>query len=143
MSHKNLGGISRRRNYMKIGTKALVTLFAVTVPAVGNAFTGSRSVKTSRAEKKLERLHRHHDRKMELRAGVLGISPDALRHDLKTKTFDQILREHGFSSRRNYHMAVLGKLKEELQRRGWDDQKIQHFVKKRFERQHDKTAVAM
>jgi hypothetical protein len=71
---------------------------------------------------------------MELRAGVLGMTPDELKAQLKIKSFSQILKEHGFSTRQAYHTALFGKLKDELKRRGWDDRKIQDFLSKRLER---------
>jgi len=85
-------------------------------------------------DKKLERVQQRHDRKGELRASILGLTPDELRSQLKTKSFKQILKEHGFSSDQAYHQALLGKVKDELRRRGWDDKKIQQFIQKKLHR---------
>lgn len=121
---------------MKIGTKAIISLLVVTMIALSAAPVAALSDGNSsnNIERKLERLHKHHDRKMELRASVLGISPDQLRQELKNKSFNQILKEHGFNNRVSFYTALLGKLKDELKRRGWDDKKIQQFLDKRLSR---------
>lgn len=122
---------------MKIGTKAIVSLLVVTMitlSAVPVSALSSTVVTSSTAERKLDKLHQHHDRKMELRASILGVTPDQLRQELKNKSFNQILKEHGFTSKLSYHTALLGKLKDELKRRGWDDKKIQQFLDKRLSR---------
>ena len=120
---------------MKIGTKALASLMVVvmlTISAVPVAALGDTS--SMHVTKQLDRLQQYHDRKMELRASVLGMTPDDLRSQLKTKSFNQIMGEHGFASRQAYNLALLGKLKDELKRRGWDERKIQGLLTKRLER---------
>lgn len=122
---------------MKIGTKAIVSLLVVTMIALSAAPVAALSdngVVSNNIDRKLERLHKHHDRKMELRSSVLGVNPDQLRQELKNKSFNQILKEHGFSNKISFHTALLGKLKDELKRRGWDDKKIQQFLDKRLNR---------
>lgn len=126
---------------MKIGTKALITLFIVTmitISASGSVLAqqmGDGNTAT-RSDRKLERLQRRHDRKMELRASVLNMSADELKSSLKTKSFKQILKEHGFANKRAFHVALSGKIKDELMRRGWDEKKIQTYLHKRFDRLH-------
>jgi len=124
---------------MKIRTKALISLLVITMLTVTAATVPASALSSSgdmagQANKKLEKLQQHHDRKMELRASVLGMSPDELKMALKAKSFNQILKEKGFASRQAYHLALFGKVKEELRRRGWDDKKIQQFIQKRLER---------
>ncbi len=127
---------------MKIGTKALVSLFIITMLTLsvsGSALALGSSERSSRpndSDRLLERLQQHHDRKMELRASVIGISAEQLRSELKSKTFQKILKEHGFASKEAFHTALSGKIKDELMRRGWDEKKIQNFLQKRFERLH-------
>jgi len=87
-----------------------------------------------RGEKKLERVYRRHDRKMELRASVLGVSADQLREELKNRTFDGVIKQHGFKDRQSFHTALIGKLKDELKHRGWSDQKISKLLEKRIAR---------
>lgn len=122
---------------MKIATNALVTIFvigllALSVPAV--SAVSPNSTTNNRNDKKLERVTRHHDRKLELRAGVLGMTADQLREELRTATFDQVLKKHGFKDRQSFHTALLGKVKDELKHRGWSDKKIAGYLQKRADR---------
>ncbi|MFS8119881.1 MAG: hypothetical protein ACMG55_15540 [Microcoleus sp.] len=123
---------------MKIGTKAIVSLLVIvmlTISAVPvSAISNNGPVANKHIAKQLDRLQQHYDRKMELRASILGVNADELKIELKTKSFNQILKQHGFSSRQAYNIALMGKLKDELKRRGWDDSKIQTFLQKRLER---------
>jgi len=120
---------------MKIATKALVTMLAITVLVTSAVPVGAMSTTGSTAvTRQLDRLQQHHDRKLELRASLLGMTPERLKDALKTKSFNQILKEHGFSSRQAYYNALFGKLKDELRTRGWSDSKIQAFINKRVER---------
>lgn len=128
---------------MKIATKTLATLMLVvmlTISSTSMALAVPTEEKTAgRTDKKLERIYRHHDRKMELRASVLGISADQLREELKTKSFDTIIKQHGFKDRQSFHTAMVGKLKDELKRRGWGDEKIEKLVQKKLDRFQKKT----
>lgn len=124
---------------MKIATNTLVTIFvigllAMTAPTV--SAMSSTSATADRSERRLERVYRHHDRKMELRASVVGISPDQLREELKTSSYDQVLKRHGFKDRHAFHTALLGKVKDELKNRGWSEKKITHYLQKRADRLH-------
>lgn len=123
---------------MNLATKTLATIMLVamlTLSASGvSAMTPDTQVNKQRESKQLERLYKHHDRKMELRASVLGISPDELRVKLKDQTFDQTIKRAGFKDQVAFHIALVGKMKEELRKRGWDDQKVQEFVQKRLDR---------
>lgn len=120
---------------MKIATKALATLLIVTVLTVsihGNA--GAMSPDITKKDDKLERLQQHHDRKFELRANILGMNADELKEELKDKSFDQVIKKRGFKDRASFHTAFAGKVKEELMRRGWSEQKIEGVIQKRAER---------
>lgn len=123
---------------MNIATKTLATIMLVailTLSASGvSAMTPGTQMNKHRESKQLERLYKHHDRKMELRASVLGISADDLRSKLKDQTFDQVIKHAGFKDKASFHTALVGKMKEELRKRGWDDQKIQAFMQKRLAR---------
>jgi len=122
---------------MKIATKALATLLIVAMLSLStmtaSAMTNESDTK-QRGDRKLERIYKHHDRKMDLRASVLGMSGPELREKLRDKSFDTIIRQHGFKDRTSYHTAVIGKVKDELKRRGWSDQKIEKFLQKRIDR---------
>lgn len=124
---------------MKVTTKALATVMLVTMLALTSA-TGVSATGTAhsqgdkREDRKLARLIKRHDRKMELRASVLGMTGDELKEQLRTKSFNSIIRQHGFRSMKAFQAALSGKTKDELRRRGWSDQKIEQFISKRMER---------
>lgn len=128
---------------MKIATKTLATVMLIvmlTISTTSMALAAPVEDKTAqRGEKKLEWIYRHHDRKMELRASVLGITADQLREELKVRDFDGVLKQHGFKDRQSFHTALVGKLKDELRHRGWSDQKIDKLLQKKLERIHNKT----
>ena len=128
---------------MKIATKSLAVLLIVTMLTLSSASPAVAKPSRSSALRninKLQRLQHRHDRKLELRASVLGISPDELKQELKTYDFDQVLKRHGFKTRLAFQKALVGKLKDELKRRGWNDQKIDKFLQKRLHRLVEKQA---
>lgn len=129
---------------MKIATKTLASILLVAMLSLATvnlagAVSESRLAKTN--ERKLERIYKRHDRKLELRASVLGMSADELKEQLKNKSFDTILNQHGFKSREAFNTALTGKLKDELKKRGWSDERIDKLMQKRLERLNDKAAA--
>ena len=128
---------------MKIATKTLATVMLIamlTISTTSMALAAPPEENTAqRGEKKLQRIYRHHDRKMELRASVLGINADQLREELKVRDFDAVLKQHGFKDRQSFHTALVGKLKDELRHRGWSDQKIDKLLQKKLDKIHNKT----
>lgn len=123
----------------KIATNTLATLVLIGVMSLSavnvSAISGSRTSDANKQQlKRLERVYQHHDRKHELRASVLGISPDELREQLKRKSLDTVVKKHGFRDRLAFYTAVTGKLKDELRRRGWSERKIEEQVQKRLAR---------
>lgn len=119
----------------KIATKALATLLIVTVLTISmHTNVAAAPVSAEKRDEKLEKLQQHHDRKLELRASVLGVSSDQLKEELKEKNFDQIIKKRGFKDRDAFHVAMVGKLKEELLKRGVSEQKIEGMIQKRAER---------
>lgn len=129
---------------MSLATKTLATIMLVamlTLSATGvSALTPERQSPKHREARQLERLYKHHDRKMELRASVLGISADELRDTLKNQPFEQVIKRAGFKDQAAFHTALIGKMKDELRKRGWDDQRVQHFVQKRIDRYKKSTS---
>ena len=111
----------------------MLTLSSSTLVRATSDFTGSR------IEHRIERITKRHDRKMELAASILGITPAELKEELKINTFDQVLKKHGFKSREDFRLAMAGKLKDELKKRGWSDEKIQKLIDKRMSRLENKT----
>lgn len=127
---------------MKIATKTLASILLIamlSLSAVNLAGAAPESSTSKSNERKLERIYKRHDRKLELRASVLGMSVDELKEQLKTKSFDTILNQHGFKSRETFNTALTGKLKDELHKRGWSDEKIEKLMQKRLERINDKS----
>lgn len=126
---------------MKIATKALLTLLIVSALTIssGSAVlaTADNSVRRSN---KLERLQRHHDRKLELRASILGITPQELKQELKDSSFDKVLKKYGFKDRAAFEVALNGKVKDELKRRGWSESKLNKLLQKRAERLQSKNS---
>lgn len=124
---------------MKIATKTLVALLIVTVMTLSsNSFVSAMSDTARRSEHRLMKVTKKHDRKLELQAEILGISPEQLREELKTADFDQILKKYGFKDREAYRTAMIGKIKDELKKRGWSDEKMQRVVEKRMIRLYHK-----
>lgn len=123
----------------KIATNTLATLVLIGIISLSNinvsALAQSSSGNDDRQQlKRLERMYQHHDRKHELRASILGMSPEELREQLKAKSLDTIIKKHGFRDRLSFYTAMTGKLKDELRRRGWSERKIEELVQKRLAR---------
>lgn len=122
----------------KVATNTLATLVLVgmiSLTSLNMAALGQKSGAAYKQQlRRLERIYQHHDRKHELRASVLGISAEELRAQLKVKSLESIVKKHGFKNRLMFYVAVTGKLKNELRRRGWSERKIEEFVQKRVAR---------
>ncbi len=121
---------------MRISTKTvasllLVTAVAAAVPGVSEKIPGK---KRFRWESQFDRLLQRHDRKGELRAEVLGLEVRTFREKLKHKTLEEIAKQRGFRSVREFRIALLGRLKNELHNRGWSFKKIEQFVLRRSTR---------
>ena len=124
---------------MTIATKTLATIMLIAMlslqaTSLSALMPESNNLSQKRQVKQLERLYRKHDKKMELRASVLGISSDELRDRMKKEEFDHIAKKSGFKDRQAFHTALVGKLKDELRGRGWNDTKIQQFISNKLER---------
>ena len=116
---------------MSITTKTLATIMLVamlTIPSMQVLASDGNRTSTKRQEKQLERLYKRHDRKLELRSSVLGIASAELKERLKTERFDDIVKRAGFKNKQAFHVALVGKLKNELRERGWNDLRIQHYI---------------
>jgi hypothetical protein len=112
---------------VKLSTKTIASLLLVTtvasVPGVGRARSADR-----RKESQFDRILQRHDRKGEIRADILGISPLEFRELHKKQSFEEIIKRHGFSSVRSFRLALLGKLRAELLQRGWTRQRIDNHL---------------
>ena len=124
-------------NQLKKTMATIMLVAMLTLSAAGVTALSPQDDPTSKRhgnDKQLERLYKHHDRKMELRASVLGVPADTLREKLKDQNFDQLIKQSGFKDRQSFHKALIGKMKEELRNRGWDDSRVQKFIDKRLSR---------
>lgn len=117
---------------MQISTKTLASLLVVTSVAVMPGIT--RRTSKHRKQSRFDRLLQRHDRKGELRAEVLAITPQAFRESLKKNTFEQVVRRHGFLNEHAFRVALLGWLKMELRHRGWTTKKINSYIGSRHQR---------
>ena len=101
----------------QLSTKTLESLLVATVNA-------TKDSKATVAMKHLERVLRRHDRKGELRAGILGMDPATFREMQKQYGFDEVIKKYGFKERQDFCLALFGKLRSELLYRGWSRQRI-------------------
>lgn len=122
---------------MKVATNTLATLVLIGIISLSpvNVAAIGAAAKSDKANiKRLERLYQRHDRKLEIRASVLGISPAELREQLRAKSLDVVVKKYGFRDRATYYVALTGKLKDELRKRGWSERKFEVLVQKRLAR---------
>ena len=114
---------------MRISTKTLASLLVVTavaaaVPGISSKLPPGKN----RRESQFDRILQRHDRKGELRAEILGMTPHSFRALRGRTSFEEIAKQRGFKDARAFRMALLGKLKNELHHRGWSSQRIDRFV---------------
>lgn len=113
---------------MRMSTKTLASMLLVT--AVGVAMPGISRLpsRKRRQESQFDRIIQHHDRKGELRAEVLGLDPFVFRDLQHQHSFQEIAKQRGFVTTRDFRIALFGKLKDELHKRGWTDNRIKHYM---------------
>lgn len=104
-----------------IATLAVVTAAAATVPGLSRVAT-----KSSQFDKLLQR----HDRKGEIRASILGMTPYELKKQLRRHTFEEIIKKAGMTER-TFRLALLASLRNELRSRGWTTAKIDEYIQVR------------
>lgn len=122
---------------MKVTTKALASMLimaALTLSSSAGVSASPNSPTDRRQDKRFAKLIGSHDRKMGLRASVLGMTGDELKEQLRLIPMSQLIRRHGFKTMKEYETALTGKLRDELHRRGWSDQKIDETIARRLER---------
>ena len=124
---------------MKLATKTLASLLIVTLLTVSSTTIVSAASSTRQRESRLEKVTQRHDRKLELRAAVLGVEPQILKEELRSSSIDIVAKKHGFKTRTDFNTALIGKIKDELKNRGWSSEKIQKVVDKRLNRIEKKT----
>jgi hypothetical protein len=119
---------------MKLTTKTIASLLVVTSVAAAVPGLSRISIPKKRRESMFDRLLSRHDRKGEMRSEVLGISQSEFKRLSKTKTFQQIISMSGFYSERDFRIALMGYLRNELRSRGWTSARIDSYISMRSAR---------
>ncbi len=101
----------------RLSTKSISSMLVATATVIGD-------VGKLAAERHFERMLRKHDRKGELRADLLGMTPLEFRDAVKKRSFDELLKAHGFKGRYEFTVALRGRLRDELLHRGWSRQRV-------------------
>ena len=113
---------------MKLSTKTTASLFVVTAVAAAVPGLSQIAIPKKRRESQFDKLLTRHDRKGELRAEILGISPYEFKKMSRTMSFDDIVRACGIESNRSFRLALLGRLRSELLARGWSRSRIDTYL---------------
>lgn len=113
---------------MKLSTKTVASLLVVTAAAAAAPGLSQIAIPKKRRESQFDRLLSTHDRKCEIRAEILGISPHEFRQLRRNMSFDQVIQLCGFYSKRDFRIALLGFLRSELLHRGWSRERIDSYI---------------
>ena len=113
---------------MKLPTKVVATLLVATAVAATVPGISQIAVPKKRRESQFDKLLALHDRKGELRAELLGISPYEFKKLSKTHALDELIRRAGMNSKRDFRMALFGRLRNELLQRGWSRARIDTYI---------------
>lgn len=119
---------------MKLSTKTVAQLLVVTAVAAAVPGLSQITIPKKRRESQFDKLLSAHDRKCELRAEILGITPHEFKQMSKTMSFEQIIQRCGFYSKRDFRIALLGCLRSELLHRGWTRARIDTYIMMRAPR---------
>lgn len=113
---------------MKLSTKTVATLLVVTAAAAAAPGLSQIAIPKKRRESQFDRLLATHDRKCELRAEILGVSPHEFRRLRRSMSMDQLIQFCGFYNKRDFRVALLGYLRNELLERGWSRERIDSYI---------------
>ena len=119
---------------MKLSTKTVASLLVVTAVAAAVPGLSQVAIPKKRRESLFDKLLSRHDRKGELRAEILGISAHEFKQAMKTQTFEQVIQSAGLYSKRDFRLALMGRLRNELLQRGWSRSRIDAYVMMRAPR---------
>lgn len=115
----------------KLSTKTIATLTVFTAAAA--AVPGLTKTALNTSESQFDKLLQRHDRKGEMRAEILGITPHELKRQLRNANFEEIIKKAGMTQR-TFRLALLGMLRNELRQRGWTTMKIDDYIRMRSPR---------
>ncbi|MGB4768061.1 MAG: hypothetical protein WBP22_02275 [Candidatus Saccharimonas sp.] len=113
---------------MKLSTKTVATLLVVTAAAAAAPGLSQIAIPKKRRESQFDRLLATHDRKCEIRAEILGVSPHEFRRLRRSMNMDQLIQFCGFYNKRDFRVALLGYLRNELLERGWSRERIDSYI---------------
>ncbi len=113
---------------MKLSTKTIASLLVVTAAAAAMPGLSQIAIPKKRRESQFDKLLATHDRKGELRAEILGISAYEFKQMSKKMTFEQIIQECGLYNKRDFRVALLGYLRNQLLARGWSRARIDAYI---------------
>lgn len=113
---------------MKLSTKTVASLLVVTAVAAAAPGLSQITIPKKRRESQFDKLLATHDRKGELRAEILGLSPHEFKQLIKQMSFDEVIQTCGLYSKRDFRIALLGKLRNELLQRGWSRTRIDAYI---------------
>ncbi len=113
---------------MKLSTKIVARLLVVTAVAAAVPGLSQITIPKKRRESQFDKLLATHDRKGELRAEILGISPHEFKQMSKTESFEQIIQSCGFYNKRDFRIALFGYLRNQLLQRGWSRTRIDTYI---------------
>ena len=113
---------------MKLSTKTVATLLVVTAAAAAAPGLSQIAIPKKRRESQFDRLLATHGRKCELRAEILGVSPHEFRRLRRSMSMDQLIQFCGFYNKRDFRVALLGYLRNELLERGWSRERIDSYI---------------
>ena len=119
---------------MKLSTKTVASLLVVTAVAAAVPGLSQISNNKKRRESQFDKLLATHDRKGELRAGILGLTPHEFKQLMKKMTFEEVIQHCGLLGKRDFRIALLGYLRSELLARGWSRARIDSYVMMRATR---------
>lgn len=119
---------------MKLSTKTVASLLVVTAVAAAVPGLSQVAISKKRRESLFDKLLSRHDRKGELRAEILGISPHEFKQMGKAMTFEGVIQACGLYSKRDFRLALMGRLRNELLQRGWTRSRIDSYVMMRAPR---------
>ena len=113
---------------MKLSTKTVASLLVVTAVAAAVPGLSQIAIPKKRRESQFDKLLQAHDRKGELRAEILGITPHEFKQMSKKMTFEEVIQACGLYSKRDFRIALLGYLRNELLQRGWSRTRIDAYI---------------
>lgn len=113
---------------MKLPTKTIASLLVVTAVAAAVPGLSQLPISKKRRESQFDKLLATHDRKGEIRAELLGMTPHEFKKLRRSKSFDTIISESGIGSKRIFRLALFGMLRGELLQRGWSRARIDSYV---------------